>query len=287
MSKNKYIVITGATSGIGLAATKKLFKKGYNIIGVGRSKEKCERAKKQIKAFDNDRKVDFFIADLSSQEDIRTLCADITDYINKNNNGILDVLINNAGVFTTYYTLTNEGIEMQFAVNHLAHFMITNLLMPLLQNSEDPRILTTSSGSHYGAKINFNDIMLSKHYGQLKAYKQVKLANVLFTHELNNRFGDKENIKAYAIDPGLVNTSMGDKHTVGLAKLIWSIRRKSGVSPEEGCKTMIYLASEQIPYTGNYYFKNCKPKEPNKRAKDVLVAKRLWELSEKMCNLNT
>ena len=280
----KVIMITGSSSGIGLAAAKSLAKKGFDIIGVGRNEEKCYKAVNEIRNENVDVKVYYFAADLSLQTEIRRMCSEIGEYLNQHYDGRLDCLVNNAGVFTTYYTLTDEGFEMQFAVNHLAHFLITDLMMPMLKKSKNPKVLTTSSSSHYGAKIDFDNLMLSRKYNQLRAYKRTKLMNVLFTYELNKRYVDVDNFEAYAVDPALVNTSMGDKNTNGLAKLVWSIRRHKGVSPEEGARTIVYLASEHTEgCTNGFYYKNCKVKRPNRRGIDQLTASRLWDISEKYC----
>lgn len=281
---NKLIMITGSTSGIGLAAAKSLAKKGFDIIGVGRSEEKCYKAIKEIRKENANVAIRYFIADLSLQSEIRKLCTEVTDYIDENYEGRLDVLVNNAGAFTTYYTLTNEGFEMQFAVNHLAPFLITDLMMSALKKSKHPKVLTTSSNSHYGAKIDFDNLMLSKNYNQLRAYKRTKLMNVLFTYELNKRYKDVNNFTAFAVDPALVNTSMGEKNTNGLAKLVWSIRKHKGVSPEEGASTIVYLASENIKRKDKgYYYKNCEYKCPNKKALNKESANRLWKISSRYC----
>lgn len=260
----KVVMITGSTSGIGLAAAKGLVKEGYDIIGVGRNEEKCYKAINEIRKENVDVKVRYFLGDLSLQYEIRCICKEISDYLDDNYDGRLDCLVNNAGVFTTYYTLTNEGFEMQFAVNHLAHFLITDLLMPKLHKSDNPKVLTTSSNSHYGAKIDFDNIMLSKNYNQLRAYKRTKLMNVLFTYELNKRYKNVQNFAAYAVDPALVNTSMGEKNTSGLAKLIWSIRKHKGISPNEAAKTILYLVNDFAECKDGFYYKNCRFKFPDK-----------------------
>ncbi len=280
----KVIMITGSTSGIGLAAAKELGKKGFDIIGVGRSEEKCYKAIEQIREEIVNAKVRYFVADLSVQSEIRRMCDEVSEYLDQNYGGRLDCLVNNAGVFTTYYTLTKEGFEMQFAVNHLSHFLVTDLMMPMLEKLDNPKVLTTSSGSHYGAKIDFDNLMLTKNYSQLRQYKRTKLMNVLFTYELNRRYKDVKNFAAYAVDPALVNTSMGDKNTNGLAKLIWSIRKNKGVSPEEGAKTIVYLASADVNgFSDRFYYKDCRYKNPNKRGLDEADAGRLWEISKRYC----
>lgn len=280
---SKLVMITGATSGIGLATAKLLAQKGHHIIGLGRSEDKCYRAIQEIRKTNIHSDVRYFIADLSKQADIRRVCGEITQYID-DHGGALDCLINNAGTFSTFYRVTEDGFESQFAVNHLAHFLMTQLMMPKLRNSLDAKVLTTSSGSHYGARIDINEPMLTRNYSQLKAYKQTKLMNVLFTYEFNRRY-EGGNVQAFAVDPGLVNTSMGDKNTAGLAKWIWSIRRNGGTSTEEGAKTLVYLASEPVNEVNCFYYKDCRAKAPNRRALNTEVACKLWDLSTTYCGL--
>lgn len=281
---NKIVMITGSTSGIGLAAAKSLAKRGYDIVGVGRSEQKCYNAINEIRKENVDVNIRYFTCDLSLQSEIRKMCSEITHYLNENYHGRLDALVNNAGTFTTYYTLTNEGFEMQFAVNHLAHFLVTDLMMPLLKKSNSPKVLTTSSNSHYGAKIDFDNLMFNKNYNQLRAYKRTKLMNVLFTLELNKRYKEIKNFTAFAVDPALVNTGMGEKNTNGLARLIWKIRKHKGVSPQEGAKTIVYLTSEhKQDKTQGFYYKDCEYKAPNKRAMDKQSAGRLWNISVQYC----
>jgi len=157
-------------------------------------------------------------------------------------------------------------------------------MMPMLKKSANPKVLTTSSNSHYGAKIDFDNLMLSKNYNQLKAYKRTKLMNVLFTYELNKRYKDIKNFAAYAVDPALVNTSMGEKNTSGLAKLVWNIRKHKGVTPKEGAKTIVYLVSDNAgKYSDGFYYKNCSYKSPNKRGMNEVTADRLWKISKRYC----
>jgi NAD(P)-dependent dehydrogenase (short-subunit alcohol dehydrogenase family) len=237
---SRVIVITGATSGIGFAAAKKFIQMGAAVIGIGRSQESCR------KAAEKNKNMTYIAADLSSQKQVRDAAARITSIADTRYNGKIDVLINNAGTFSDWYRATEDGYELQFAVNHLAPFLLTNLLLPKLRVSEEGKIITVSSGSHYHTKINWKNPMNRKHYNCINAYKQSKLANVLFSYEINRRFSEQLNIHAYAVDPGLVNTGIGEKRTGGLVKWFWGMRRKHGISPEQASETITYLASEDL-----------------------------------------
>ncbi len=281
---SRVIVITGITSGIGFAAAKKFIQMGAAVIGIGRSQESCRKAAEKNKA------MTYLAADLSSQKQVRDAAARITSIVDSRYSGKIDVLINNAGTFSGWYRATEDGYELQFAVNHLAPFLFTNLLLPELRASEKGKIITVSSGSHYHTKINWKDPMNRKHYNCLNAYKQSKLANVLFSYELNRRFSEQLNIHAYAVDPGLVNTSIGEKRTSGLVKWFWGMRRKSGISPEQAAETITYLASDalgdNLTKKNWIYWKDCRPKEPSRYSKDGAAALRLWELSERLCGID-
>lgn len=284
---NKIVVLTGATSGIGLATAKVLCKRGAHVIGIGRSHEKCEKVKEELNQSCAG-KADFIVSDLSSLQSVRVLAEEIKNLIAASGENRIDVLIHNAGTFTSWYMSTAEGFEMQFAVNHLAPFLLTHLLLPLLRNAPDGRVISVSSGSHYHTRIHWKDILLKKHYNCLLAYKQSKLANVLFIRELRKRLGQDSAIHAYAADPGLVNTDMGLKSTTGLAHLIWSIRKNSGDSPSKAAHSLAFLASEEaLKKTKEIYYKECMPKQPSPHAMNEQNATRLWGLSEKMCGIKS
>lgn len=282
----KTMVITGATSGIGLAAAGELAARGAYVIGIGRNPEKCKIAEDYIKRKCPDAKLAFHIADLSVMAQVRQLADELSARAEKDHLGCIDVLINNAGTVSSWYVSTSEGFELQFALNHLAPFLLTQLLLPLLKASPQGRIITTSSGSHYRTKINWNDIMHRKHYNCLMVYKQSKLCNVLFTNELNKRLEGTSNVRAYAVDPGLVNTDIGLKGTSGIVRWVWQRRSRGGVTPEEGAATAIYLASQpSLPDSEYSYWKQCKPQAPSRYSLRKDEGARLWDMSTKMCGL--
>jgi NAD(P)-dependent dehydrogenase (short-subunit alcohol dehydrogenase family) len=230
-------------------------------------------------------RLSFAVADLASQRQVRALAADIRARLD---GAALDVLINNAGTVASWYMATEDGYELQFAVNHLAPFLLTHELLPALRSpkaggAESGRVLTVSSGSHRGARIHWPDVMMRQGYGVLAAYKQSKLANVLFSAEFNRRMAGT-GVRAYAVDPGLVNTEIGLKGTSGVERLVWSLRRRGGVSPAEGASTLVYLASEPVVEDA-LYWKDCAPAEPSEEARSAAEAARLWALSERLCGI--
>lgn len=282
----KTVVITGATSGIGLAAARSLAAKGCRIIGVGRDDARCAAAKAAILVEHSEAQVTYLVADLSSQRQVRALAAQIRQLVEADG-GRLDVLINNAGTVSTWYLATEDGYETQFAVNHLAPFLLTHELLPLLRRSGEARILTTSSGSHYRTRIHWRDVMFRRGYNCLWAYKQSKLANVLFTHELNRRLGSETGLRAYAVDPGLVDTAIGEKATSGIVRLIWRTRRRHGTAPEEAARTIVHLATVQsLEDPCASYWKECCPVRPSRYSEQEDAMQRLWEISERLCGIH-
>jgi NAD(P)-dependent dehydrogenase (short-subunit alcohol dehydrogenase family) len=278
--KDKICLITGANSGIGFETAKSLCAKGAHVLLWCRSEEKAKQALAKIKAEYPDAKADIIISDLSSQKEIRKTCAEILEKYTH-----LDVLINNAGSWFSDFKLTPEGIEGQWAINHLAPFLLTHLMLPALQKSTDPRVITVSSDSHYHGNIHFNDVNLTQNYHGIRAYAQSKLANVLFTQEFERRKG-KLPVTICAVQPGLVKTDIGLKNTISFHGLMWKIRRLGGVSPKKGAETSVYLASEAgVKGISGKYWDRCKPKKPSKKTENISEAAKLWELSMDMCGI--
>jgi NAD(P)-dependent dehydrogenase (short-subunit alcohol dehydrogenase family) len=204
------IVVTGATSGIGLSIAEILVRQGANVIGTGRSGERCRAVEDRLSQLNPAVRVTYLNADLSLQSQVRALAAQIRQLVENSSRRGLDGLVNNAGTFSFWQALTPEGFERQWAVNHLAPFLLTNELLPVLQAAPAARVVTVSSGYH-SSHMNWEDIQLRRHYDGLAAYAQSKFANLLFTLELNSRLGPRSTVHAFAADPGLVKTEIGFK----------------------------------------------------------------------------
>jgi len=285
---NKIIAVTGATSGIGLAVAEALVEQGAWVIGIGRSTERCQQAERKLRTLNPLADPAYLVADLALQSQVRSLAARIRELLASRGTTSLDGLVNNAGTYTYWLTYTPEGFETQWAVNHLAAFLLTHELLALLEAARAGRVVTVSSGSHYGMRLNWEDIQLRRHYNGLRAYGQTKLANVLFTLELNQRRAPSSSLRAFAADPGLVNTEIGLKGTPALVRWIWKRRRAGGISPQETAKGIVYLLSEpSIQDSTEVYWKHCVPKPASQYARDRQAASRLWTLSEQMCGIHT
>ena len=230
------------------------------MIGVGRSEERCQAAETTLAQSFPESCVRYLIADLSLQAKVRTLHPRIEAQLSAWGRAGLDALVNNAGAFTFHRTLSAEGIEMQWAVNHLAPFLLTHELLPLLRAAPSARVITVSSASHYRTTIDWDDVELAHRYNPLRAYQQSKLANVLFTAELRRRLGAASSVYAFAADPGLVNTRIGLKSGSIIARLFWDLRRRSGISPAESARGIAALLMDpDAPAAPDVYWKHGEP----------------------------
>lgn len=274
----KTVLVTGATAGIGLATVQMLCQRGARVLAVGRSSQRCAEAEAQVRAACPEARLCYYLADLASQRQIRSLVALVQAGLP---GGALDVLINNAGAVASRRTLTEDGYELQFAVNHLAAFLLADLLLPALQMGGAGRVLTVSSASHRWMVMNWGDVMFARWYHSLLAYKQSKLANVLFTVEFNRRFAGL-GLRAFAIDPGLVNTEIGLKGMHGVERWFWEQRRKGGTPPERPAQTLLHLCSETNPGAAPYW-KDCAPMTPSRYALRADAGAQLWALSQQLC----
>ena len=277
----KTAVITGASSGIGFAALVELTQKGYRVIGIGHDPARTEAAKESLLARFPEAKVMFLNADLMQQREVERIATQILNILKEENEDRLEVLINNAGCVRSWYTTTEEGYEQQFALNHLASFLLTYRLLPQLKRANG-RILFTGSESHKRMRMRWNDVMLSRGYNPLMAYKQSKLANILFALGLNERCRG-EGVTAYVVDPGLVCTDIGCKNTGGLVDWVWRMRKKHGAQPEIPAKTYAYLCEEN-PAPKELYYHLCKPNRYSKQV-NRKNAYKLFVISEKLCGI--
>lgn len=283
---NKSVVITGASAGIGYRTALEFCRRGALVIGVGRNQGKCAQAKAQILQEVPQAKIEFLLADLSSQKEVRLLAQDIEALLTAHKLPHLDILVNNAGTFMDKLVLTDEGIEKTIATNHMAPFLLTNLLLPLLERCEDARVLTVSSGSHYNTFIHPEKIRKPLVFISLWQYKLSKLCNVLFSLEFNRRH-TANTVHAFAVDPGLVNTDIGFKGTDSLSQAVWRWRQKSAVDPIQPATTLLFLAGEPgLQRSTAIYWYDCKEMRPSSVALNTDLASRLWQESEKLCGLN-
>jgi NAD(P)-dependent dehydrogenase (short-subunit alcohol dehydrogenase family) len=283
--KDKIAVVTGATSGIGLHTTLAFARRGAFVIAVGRAPERCAEAYKMIESGVPHADVRYLTADLSLMSQVRQLATHIYDEINSRGSNSLDILVNNAGVFSETYMKTPEGFELTMAVNHFAPFLLSNQLIPLLAASRCGRIITLSSASHYRTILDINRLNKPIFYFGLWAYKVSKLANVLFTREFNRRMNNRR-VRAFAVDPGLVNTDIGAKRAKGLVRLFWQLRAKSGVHPDVPVRTIMHLTNEALVYHENdVYWYDSHPLSPSRQALRDDLARDLWDFSCKTCGL--
>ncbi|HSO12339.1 MAG TPA: SDR family NAD(P)-dependent oxidoreductase [Anaerolineales bacterium] len=271
----KLILITGASAGIGEAAAYALAAQGHELILVGRNPAKTEKVAQQIRTKAGNEAIHALAADFVDLEQVRGLAAQV-----KQKFPPLDVLVNNAGaVFMRRYR-TRYGVEKTFLVNHLAHFLLTNLLLDHLR--ENARIVNVSSGSHRNGQLDLNDLNFDRFYSGLAAYGRSKLANVLFTYELARRLGDRK-ITVNALHPGRVGTDIFKADFSSLGPLIKWVVSLIALTPEQGADNTIFLAAsaEMDGVTGKYFVKrDAVPSSP--LSYDTELARQLWEVSERL-----
>jgi NAD(P)-dependent dehydrogenase (short-subunit alcohol dehydrogenase family) len=275
MSTNKKIaIVTGGNSGMGKATVSSLAEQGFTVIMLCRSRQRGEAALEELTK-DKTRDIRLMLCDLGRMQDIR----DFTEEFKKQYNR-LDVLVNNAGVVSLDRRETSDGLEEQFGVNHIGHFLLTIRLLDLMKRGS--RIVVVASGAHMVGKIHFDDYNLTNGFNAVKAYSQSKLANVLFTRELADRLKSR-GITVNCCHPGAVATSMGIDRITGFGSQITGLLKTVFLTPEQGAKTAIYLATgtEGGKVTGKYFYR-CQITKTSKAAKSRKLAKELFELSEKI-----
>tara|TARA_E500000331_G_scaffold148021_1_gene144108 strand:- start:1406 stop:2269 length:864 start_codon:yes stop_codon:yes gene_type:complete len=276
--KNKTVVISGATNGIGKAAAIELSKERSKLIFTYRNESLANDLLAEIKDLSPDTQVHSVYCDFSNQDSIKKCAEEINEMCEN-----IDVLINNAGVVNTSYHETSDGIENTFAVNHLGYFLFTNLLLHKLKGESETRIINVSSAAHSFVKeIQWQDINFKNNFKQgLRCYGQSKLANLLFTRYLAIKLST-ENITVNAIHPGGVNTSLGSQNKVWYSKPLRLILRPFFRSPLKGAESIIYLATKQDDGVTGEYFVDSKIHKSSSYSKNLEEADKLWSLSEEM-----
>ena len=276
----KVVLVTGATCGIGKATAIGLATMGARVGITGRDLIRAEQAAADIRAASGNPAVDVFAADMSSQAEVRRLAGALLDAYPR-----LDVLVNNVGGFWAHRHPTANGLEHTFALNHLAPFLLTNLLLDRLKASAPARVVTVSSGAQAAGRIDFDDLQGARRYSGQRAYSQSKLANILFTNELARRL-QGTGVTANSVHPGVVRTNFGSEDQAGFFRIISPLVRPFLKTPTQGARTPIHLASSpDVEAITGQFFANRKPKIANKAAGDLAVTARLWRVSSDLVGL--
>lgn len=275
----KVCMVTGATSGIGQVTALALAQRGATVIAVGRSQEKSAALVEQIERQTGSTTVEYMLADLSSQQEIRRLAQQFQGRYQR-----LDVLVNNAGGLFISRQQSVDGIEMTFALNHLSYFLLTNLLLDTLKASAPSRIVNVASDAHESARLDFDDLQGQRRYSGIQAYGRSKLANILFTYELARRLAGT-GVTVNTLHPGVVATNFGANNG-RLARVLRRVANLVSISPDQGAQTSIYLATspDVEGVTGQYFVKQ-KAVPSSKASYDKAAAERLWRVSEELTGL--
>ncbi len=267
------VLVTGGTGGIGRATALGLAEMGAHLAITGRDRGRAEAAAREIRAV-ADGQVEVFVADLSVQAEVRRLAGEVLQCLSR-----IDVLVNNAGGYWNTRHVTADGLERTFAVNHLAPFLLTGLLLDRLKHSTPARVVTVSSNAHATGRIDFGDLQGERAYSGARAYSQSKLANVLFTYELARR-QPAGCVTANALHPGVVRTAFGAEDPSGIQRLFIPVMQPFMKSPARGAATSVHVASapdlEQV--TGGYFAAG-RPRSSAARSYEEATAARLWQVS--------
>lgn len=279
----KVFLITGGTDGIGRITAEAIARTGAAVVIVGRNQQKAETVIRDIQRTTNNERVEYLLGDLSAQAEVRRVASEFRQHYNR-----LDVLINNAGAVFVKRELSRDGFEMTFALNHLAYFLMTHLLLDLLIASAPARIINVSSMAHTSARLNLDELQsqpgYKPGYNSWRSYGQSKLANLYFTYELARHL-QGTGVTVNALHPGFVATNFG-RSNGGIFNPLFRLAQVAAISPEAGAKTSIYLAtSPEVEGVTGKYFDRCKPIPSSKVSYDLETARKLWDLSMKMTGL--
>ncbi|MFT4595691.1 MAG: NAD(P)-dependent dehydrogenase (short-subunit alcohol dehydrogenase family), partial [Psychroserpens sp.] len=277
--KGKTVVITGGNAGIGKATAIALAKKGAEIVITSRSDDKAKAVIAEIKTASGNEVISYVLVDLSSQKSVRKVAEELKIKCPK-----IDVLINNAGCYVSDLQLNVDGLEMQFATNHIGHFLLTNLILDNVKAAGKARIINLSSIAHKSTReLKLDDINYEKEeYGGWKAYSRSKYCNILFTKELAKRL-EKDGITVNAVHPGGVRTEIAEKNANWYTKLGWLLGKPFMITLEKGAATSIHLASSPNAegITGHYWVRS-KQEWSNKPSQDETNWLALWKKSEEI-----
>jgi len=277
----KRVIVTGATDGIGLITARRIAESGASVGLVARNAEKGAQVVETLKRQTANPDIQFFKADLSKLEEVRTVAAEISVA-----NPKLDTLVNNAGAMFVGKQMSADGFEMTFALNHLSVFLLTNLLKDQLMAADQGRVVTVASVAHRGSDLNFADLDGQKgSYSAWRAYQRSKLANILFTRELADRWKETR-VTANCLHPGFVASRFGENNNAAFSAF-FKLGKLFAISPEKGAETSVHLASAEsvAGETGGYYIKK-KRVQPSRAARNAETAKRLWTESLRMAGLD-
>jgi retinol dehydrogenase-14 len=274
----KTVLVTGGTGGIGRATAAGLAALGARVGIVGRDQARADATAEAIRAAGGE--VDVFTADVSAQREVRRLAEQVLAAYPR-----LDVLVDNVGGFWATRHVTADGLERTFAINHLAPFLLTNLLLDRLVASAPARVVTVSSGAQAMGRINFDDLQQERGYNGQRAYNQSKLANVMFTYELARRL-EGTGVTANVLHPGVVRTAFGQEDMGRWMRVMVPVARPFMKAPGEGARTSIYLAaSPEVEGVTGRYFANSKPRDSSRASYDEAAAARLWRVSADLVGL--
>jgi retinol dehydrogenase-12 len=277
----KTALVTGATNGIGRVTAKELARRGARVLLVARDRDRGEATEAEIREVSGGRAPDLLLADLSSQSEVCRLAQEVRELTPR-----LDLLVNNAGAIFDERKLSADGLEMTFALNHLAYFLLTLELLPLVEAAHASRIVNVSSVAHVRGSIDFDDLQGQRAYSMWRAYQQSKLANLLFTRELARRLR-RRGVTANALHPGAIASGFG-RNGRGVFSRLVALGAPFLASPERGARTTLHVATapELAGVTGRY-FADCREKTPSRAARDDDAALRLWQISEKLTHPST
>jgi NAD(P)-dependent dehydrogenase (short-subunit alcohol dehydrogenase family) len=277
--QGKSIVITGATSGLGRIAAVRLAQMGARLVIVGRDRARVQRTLAELRAAGPGISHSAHLADLAVLAEVKRVGAEIAAAEPR-----IDVLINNAGSIFGRRRVTADGLELTFATNHMAYFVLTHALLDRLKASAPARVVNTASGAHFGKQLDFDDLQSARGYDARTVYGRSKLANILFTRELARQLAGT-GVTANCLHPGFVATNFGQRNN-GLFGAAVRVAMLFAGKPEPGAATIVYLASDPaVAEVSGEYFHECRPKRPSAEARDADTARRLWAESERIASL--